>query len=240
MTNCPQPIGYFLTPEGKKIPAPCKQWNCPICSKVKKNKVLDKAGTGFSILQYAGNRVRSLCLTLGPRADNESMGKYFARFRAWLAKPRKYGKRKRSYRNIKYFWTKEFQKNGQLHLHILINVYIPVDVIRAAWEWATYGTSRIVFITKINNEIRNPAGYMTKYMTKELEQSHEFRYKERRYGFSRGKVNPFKAVKTTWVKQTGLSFTYSPSTPEIQKDDVKASDWKLKQAQALGLIQKDI
>lgn len=200
--TCRNPIGVYYDDEGNEIPAPCGKWGCQDCGPVKKNQVLDRAGRGCTVLQNRGRRIRALCLTLGPEAKNELMGEYFARFRAWLAKPRvknkkkKKGKQvtraKRSYRGINYFWTKEFQPStGQLHLHVLIDAYIHVSELRKAWKWATYGTSTIIFITKINNEIYNPAGYMTKYMAKELEQNGQFRKGERRFGFSRGWNSPF-------------------------------------------------
>lgn len=218
-TNCDQPIGYFYSPEGEKIPAPCKQWNCPTCSKVKKNKLLDRVGRGFSVVMAGGHRVRAVTLTLGLEADNALMGKYFARFRAWLAKPRLHNKKYRAFRGINYFWTKEFTEAGKLHLHMLIDVYIPVKLIKKAWKWATYGTSTIVFITKIYNQIFNPAGYMTKYMSKELEQCEQFRRKERRFGFSRNWKSPFLLDNyRQWFKHfigdfaiSEYKFEYDPS-----------------------------
>lgn len=228
VTNCPQPIGYFVI-DGQEVPAPCKQWNCPVCGKVKKNKLLDRVARGykaltegagpsqgFNVAVFGGARVRALCLTLGPDAKNELMGKYFARFRAWLAKPRLHHKKYRSFRGINYFWTKEFQENGQLHLHILIDAYIPVQLIRKAWKWATYGTSKIVFITKINREIKRPAGYMTKYMLKELEQADEFRRKERRFGFSRkgGLFKP-QVYKSDSLQPVGFIYKPSPVCREL-------------------------
>lgn len=198
-----------------RIPAPCRSWRCPSCAKVKKNQVLDRAQEGFASIQARGGRVRALCLTLGPKADNILIGKYFARFRAWLAKPRKHRKRLRSYRHINYFWTKEFQQNGQLHLHILIDAYIPVGIIRRAWRWATYGTSSIVFITSLHREIYHPAGYMTKYMTKEIDQKNDFRPKERRYGFSRGQFLCKPHVSTGWRLDYGARWIIDPSIRDI-------------------------
>lgn len=212
---CSNPIGLFRGPEGQAIPAPCKSWSCPDCAKVKKNQVLDRAQAGYQEVQAKGGRVRALCLTLGPKAENSEMGKYFARFRAWLAKPRKHRKKFRSYRHINYFWTKEFQENGQLHLHLLIDAYIPVALIRKAWKWATRGTSKIVFITAMNREIYHPAGYMTKYMTKEIAQNGKFRRKERRFGFSRGLFKLAPKQPTGWTFELGARIIIEPSIKDI-------------------------
>lgn len=180
--TCPNPIGVFFTQDGRELPAPCNRWDCPVCSKVKKNKVLDRVQRGFQHIQLKGGRVRALCLTIGPRGHNEDFTKYFARFRAWLAKPRKHGKKFRAYRNINYFWTKEYQPDtGKLHMHLLIDAYIPWKLIRKAWKWATYGTGQNVDI-RMTTDVQKPGGYMTKYMTKA-----EMKVPGRRYGLSQGR-----------------------------------------------------
>lgn len=121
--------------------------------------------------------------------------KYWARFRATLAK---YG-----YRHYRYFWVKEFTKKGKLHLHIAISVYVPIWLIRHAWYYATEKTSWVVYIT---SRINNPAGYMMKYATKSIDS--KFRYRERRYGFSRIGFSPKKYVpdgKWTYRYDTHLT-----------------------------------
>lgn len=184
---CPNPIGVFFTKDGKEIPAPCGRWDCPVCSKVKKNKLLDRVQKGFEQVQLKGGRVRALCLTIGPKGKNHLFTRYFARFRAYLAKPRKHGKKFRSYRNINYFWTKEFQpQTGKLHMHLLIDAYIPWQLIRKAWTWATYGTGRNVDV-RMTDDIQKPGGYMTKYMTKAAE-----KVPGRRFGLSQGRMGGLK------------------------------------------------
>lgn len=107
---------------------------------------------------------------------------------------------------------------------MLIDVYIPVALLRQAWTWATSGTSKIVFITKVSGDIQNPAGYMTKYMAKELEQSEQFRRHERRFGFSRSWNSPFMLTSyRPWLKLLPLpfveyKFTLVPSPPLVKPD----------------------
>lgn len=198
--TCSNPIGVFFTQDSKEIPAPCGKWSCPECSKVKKNKVLDRANKGFLSLRMEGRRIRSLTLTLGPKADNRKLGKYFARFRAYLAKPRRTGKTIRSYRRINYFWTKEYTQKGKLHMHVLIDAYIPIRLIREAWQWATYQTSHVVFITSLRSEIQKPAGYMTKYMAKAIDKG----IIGHRFGFSR--YSHFRPVKRANPEKWQLHF----------------------------------
>jgi hypothetical protein len=185
-----------------------------------KNQLLDRAGRGLQQLRLKGARIRAVTLTLGPKADNAKAGRYLQRLRSWLAKPRLHRGKFRSFRHINYFWTKEFQpQTGQLHFHMLIDAYIPIGILRKAWKWATYGTSSIVFITKTWGDIQNPAGYMTKYMAKEISQNEMFRPHERRYGFSRGWNSPFLLHSyRAWLKLlpgevTEYKFTLIPSPP---------------------------
>lgn len=197
---------------------PCGKWTCPACGPRKKNVVLDRAKTGFFDLEVQkGHRARALTLTLGPDADNALMGRYFARFRAYLAKKRKDRKgRMRCFRRINYFWTKEFMQNGKQHLHVLIDVFIPVNIIRKAWTWATYGTSRIVHIASRGGPVRNAAAYMTKYMTKELQQQHKFKKGEHRYGFSQYRDSPFRLKPKEKTGEWEYRFLYSVCSQEMQ------------------------
>jgi hypothetical protein len=98
---------------------------------------------------------------------------------------------------LKYFLVKEFTKKGVRHLHVLINAYIDQKTISEKWERATKGTSKIVWIEDAKN-IKNPAGYMTKYLTKNLNDEHKYGRKERRYAFSAHKeFRPIKQDKDT-------------------------------------------
>jgi hypothetical protein len=169
----------------KKIDIPCKSWRCPACSKVKKNIVLDRCRDGF-----AGERVRFLTLTLSPDADNKRITQYWNRFKASLYK--------KGYRRFKYFWVKEFTKQGVCHLHVAISAYIPKSLIDRYWNLATEKTSFITYIS-YKGFLKNPAGYMTKYMTKQLYEGDLYERGERRFGFSRHQS--FLAVKKSYMAQ---------------------------------------
>lgn len=133
-------------------------------------------------------------LTLTQRTDDPTpIMKAWARFRAYM--------KKKGY-EFDFFLVKEFTKKGKRHLHVLINRYIPSRVVMHAWRLATGGYSYIVKITR--REIKNAAGYMTKYMTKTMHEG-MFRRKERRYSCSR---RYFREARLALVHISPVKFRY--------------------------------
>jgi hypothetical protein len=131
MPGCPFPTGYFKIGESK-IPAPCKQWTCPHCGPIKKNKLLDRITTGATIrsVQDGGYRLRFMTLPLSPTVNEYlSLTQAWAQFRAnaW----------KSGYRIRHYFWTRERTKAGAWHMHVCINVFVPWQRIQHWWRLAT-------------------------------------------------------------------------------------------------------
>ncbi|BAI61471.1 hypothetical protein MCP_1399 [Methanocella paludicola SANAE] len=170
-TNCIKPIGYGQsTTTGERFHIPCKKWDCPVCSRVRKNKLLDDVNRFFR-----GEHVRFMTLTERSTAKNkDKIMKHYRRLMDNL---------KKEYPGLKAFWVKEFTKRGVRHLHVALNMYIPQARIKKLWTRATDGESYIVHIED-TCEVRNAAGYMMKYMTKQLEGGDNFKTHERRYGFN--------------------------------------------------------
>lgn len=174
MTNCVKPIGYGQsTVDGKRFQIPCKKWDCDVCSKILKNKLLDDVNVFFY-----DERVRFMTLTERSTATNKNeIMKHYRRLMDNL---------KNRHPGLKAFWVKEFTKQGVRHLHVAINTYIDHDELKNLWKKATYGQSYIVHI-EATHEVRNCAAYMTKYMTKQFNGGDNFKKGERRFGFSGGK-----------------------------------------------------
>lgn len=189
---CPWPVGVFQnTHTGEKIYAACKQWDCPHCGPVKKNQLLDRVAVGFGPTEIDGERVaniRMLTLTLRAGVDDTMITKYWNTLRVEL--------KDSGYAISKFFWTKEFTKRGVRHLHVLIDRYIPHGVVRRLWRRITH-SSFIVHITRMN--LKNPAGYSSKYMSKGFLQG-KFRKYERRFGCSRH-FKPIKKISSDGTYQ---------------------------------------
>lgn len=97
---------------------------------------------------------------------------------------------RKEFPDLRYFWVKEFTKQGERHLHVLINLDVDFYDLRLAhaklreqWRDITGGESFVVWINR--TPIENAAGYLMKYLTKAYGTEVRFKEKERRYGFSR-------------------------------------------------------
>jgi len=209
-TNCPTPSGYFVSDDGKiKIPAPCNSWTCPTCGPHKKNKLMD-------VVRIASDQIKQdktlpaqrkiwRFLTLTQRdTDPTPIMTAWNRWRAFMAKKKI---------TFDFFLVKEFTKKGKRHLHVLINRYIPSRVVMYAWRLATDGNS---YVTKIaRREIKNAAGYMTKYMTKTMEDG-LFRRRERRYSCSR-KYFKEARLAVAFISRHRFRFDYNPHIASVER-----------------------
>lgn len=175
---CPHPEYIRDLQTGEIIPINCNKWTCPYCGHIKKAKLLDNIAYGGAIIQANGRRWRFLTLTLSTRVDGRKIDLFWARFRANIhAWAKKTGQH-----TPQYFKIKEFTEKGQRHLHVLIDTFLPFNMIQYFWRMATDGTSYWVNIKKA--QVKSAAGYMSKYMTKQTVLSDLFDKGERRYSFS--------------------------------------------------------
>lgn len=207
--KCPNPVGYFTIQGdyGKTVkhPAACKRWDCEVCGPRKLRRFLYCLNHAAKTIMGDGHRFRGLTLTLGPNAKNEDLGRYWHRFRMSL---------KKAGYNFQYIWVKEFQKNGKLHLHALITVFVPWNAIKYYWRLATDDTSYIVWIAKA--QVRYTAAYMAKYITKDLTTA-PFRKGERRYGMSKGLREAWPLLKSSIEEheKQQYEFIYKPDNSNI-------------------------
>jgi hypothetical protein len=163
----------------------CKSWNCSYCGprRAKRYKRAIREAAEALALQ------RLLTLTLDPtKIDGDPvqyLNRLFAMLRVYLG--RKYGT------SIQYIRILEFQKNGNPHLHILIDRYIARDWIQAAW--VAVGGGRMVDIRYV--DVHRVSRYLSKYLTKELLMSAPLRC--RRVTTSRGiKLFEKKPTEIKW------------------------------------------
>jgi len=102
-----------------------------------------------------------LTLTLDPAklhgADSTKyINEVFADFRVYL--------RRKLRRTPSYIRVLEYQKNGNAHLHILVNCWLDHDWVSEAW--AAVGGGRIVDIRMV--DMHRISHYLSKYLTKQM------------------------------------------------------------------------
>lgn len=173
--KCPTPYGKTL--DGHIIA--CKRWSCPHCSNVKIMRISNKTNYGFKDREilYRVTITQRLGSTRNIMRDWQTLKKRIER---------KYSAK------VNYFWVKEKTKNGQRHLHLLIDQAVDSQWIRDNYAEITRGES---FHVKVNEEpVLHCWGYALKYMSKDLDiqlveidgkKVPYWNYKERKYGYSR-------------------------------------------------------
>lgn len=153
----------------------CHSYFCETCAKKKKAKLYKK----FKRLKFNGN-LRFLTLTLSskdytPEQSLEKISSYFNLFVKLLR-----------YRGFKfqYFKIIEFTKNNIAHLHILVNCFLPFNIVKTLWQSIT--GSSIVYIEKIKSQ-QSAINYLFKYMQKAISSTSNYLFylmNKRRYSYS--------------------------------------------------------
>lgn len=91
---------------------------------------------------------------------------------------------KKKWNMTKYVWKAERQRNGNLHFHILTDVFIPYNELRNTWNRCQSKLGYIAAFQKVHGhknpnstdvhslaKVKNVRQYMAKYMTKETLQN---------------------------------------------------------------------
>ena len=174
------------TNHAKFVRVTCKCWNCPGCGPRKANRYRKSIGR----LAEANRLNVMLTLTLaGEKLNGEDSTRYinriFGHFRTYL--------KRKLRRPPVYIRILEYQKNGNAHLHILLNGYIPQAWISDAW--VSLGGGKIVDIRRVS--MHKVSHYLSKYLTKQMLLSAPKR--ARRVTTSRGlKLNPKTLTEWSW------------------------------------------
>ena len=183
---CPSPVGFFIDEKNGRHLASCKRWECPVCGNRKKMALMNRIGRAtLEAMQRGGYRWRMWTLTQATDDDTNIMHAW-NRLRASLLRC--------GFKNLEFILVKEFTQKGKRHLHIAVNAYIPQKQLSKLWLRATNGKSPVTWVT--GRKIQTAAGYMFKYISKDVQGGTQFKKGEHRYSMSRkkGGLN-FGAIK---------------------------------------------
>lgn len=202
----------------------CKSWSCPVCAPI------NAVQAYFKIRETAilNDMQYFLTLTLNPKTIPEE---YFAEN---LNRTHKYitylfnrfaNKIRYLYKNskerFKYIWIVEFQKKGNAHLHILLNVRLDIDFVRK--EWVKIGGGTMMKVEKIKS-IERVSSYVSTYITKGLKAISDgnigFFHWERRYTISHSCIKPKRHI----TKLSDNPTLYKQLKTSINKVIIGSSD----------------
>jgi hypothetical protein len=183
---------------------PCNSWTCPDCYL---HKALYIKYYFREVIQL-NNLAYFLTLTLDPKkipseyANNTH--KYITKIFNHFITILKRDKANQSLDILKYVWVIEFQKNGNAHMHILLNKYLPITVVRKLWMHVGGGIQMKILPIKTLEGMSN---YISDYIVKGIkgereEKPYGFNYFERRYSISRSCKRPEKTKITSYSKLT--------------------------------------
>lgn len=102
----------------------------------------------------------------------------------------------RVYDNFKYICIPEFQKRGAIHYHILCNIDINNDKLlytqedNSKYKHIKYWNEGFTSIEEIKGDVKKVIGYISKYMTKDIDNR---LFNRHRYYFSRNLERPVES-----------------------------------------------
>ena len=154
--NAKLPAGKLM----KITPAKCKSYSCPICGKKKTLDLVERLKT-VDLKKY---RFFTLTLlnkkTLVDTEKNlQEVSKHFNKLNLALRK-------KPQYKGLEYFRVTEIGKDGMVHVHGIINKYIPIQELSAMWLKITKHSYRTK-IERIKNK-KDAVQYLYKYLSKDV------------------------------------------------------------------------
>jgi len=171
---------------GSMIRLACKKWTCPKCTR-KKGAELCKR------IKASGNQEKLNRLITLPFALSSERGWREALSESGCVLNRFLTSLRGIYPGLLYLWTREIgSKSNMVHFHMLVNRYIPKQLLSTMWERA--GGGRVVDI----GIVRAGISYALKYLMKVPNYPREVQdalFMKRRYSTSRRLLAPRAADK---------------------------------------------
>jgi len=215
----------------------CNSWTCPVCQ-IKKAVQLKYKLFDIACLN---NLSHQLVLTLDPKKipkeylndKNNSSHKYitklFNHFKTVINRKKftYFNKNKKRYYSFdlkkqaevfKYLWVLQYQpRTGIAHLHVLINQFLPAEVIRKLWMKIGGGVD--VWIEGSRN-VEAVSRYVTNYIVKGIDEKdfHKkggFKYFERRYSVGRSCLRPENNSRRIFKKLSDIEMRRKLDTHEL-------------------------
>lgn len=150
-------------PAGKLIkitPAKCKSYSCPICGKKKVMDLVSRLKT-VDLSKY-----RFFTLTLKNKKSYSDIETNMERVSKCFNKLNLALRKRPEFKGLEYFRVTEIGQDGNVHLHGIVNKYIPSKLLSEMWLKITKD-SYITKIERIKNK-KDAVKYLYKYLTKDV------------------------------------------------------------------------
>ena len=215
---------FHSTTETRPIvfPLRCNSYFCTDCARLKRNKLYHRA------LQHFKNcNVRFMTLTTNKTyyTTDEAIKSIASDWNQFLTEL------KHRYGDFRFFRVLEISDKLSVHLHILINEYIPQELIVRLWTRIHHSN---ICLIKRAGSYKDAIKYMLKYLSKDMAQpesnSYFYLYQKRRFSFSRhqlpeeNKSITFKRLCDTPLSRQQLTdiirFLYQPDDDSSPPPDI--------------------
>lgn len=183
------------------FPPFCKKWDCPVCGQKNAYKARLRALNGYEYFVGLGHKMSFLTLT--PHEKLTSAASIPVMASAWVKLNRRI---KRAAQHNNYFLIPELHKSGKLHFHALVDA----DLKKKWWKdnGRECGMGYQNDLQEVN-EIGGVGGYLTKYLTKMLENANLPK------GFRRIRTSQSWPSLPSMDKPDGWEFKIAPGTHPI-------------------------
>jgi len=157
------------------IKLPCKRWSCRRCAERKGRAICKR-------LKLSGNQEKLNRLLTLPFALDEKRNWRDAIQESGVVLNRFMTSLKKHYRGLLYFWTREVgKKSNMVHFHVLMDRYVPKQLVSNLWAKAGGG-----YVVDIGI-VKKSTSYVLKYLRKLPDYAEDVwkaLYKKRRYSTS--------------------------------------------------------
>lgn len=216
--SCHDVSGYVVNSStGEYKPVGCGSPFCPYCGPLIKKRILDDVHRGF-----IGEHVRACTLTLRRGDDERTNRMHNKRLSGYWHRLLTRLRSREGFSDLKFFYTLELTEKGMLHMHIMWNIWIDFYKLSQMWFECTDKTSYIVFLQDV--EIRSPAGYISKYLTKSFQFDLGNR-RLKRYGFSQNmeRIKYRSEDKYSWMPAYAVPGSWLMYHRELMMSDYSST-----------------
>lgn len=175
-TVCPKCIGLYLLNQktGEIFPARCKAYSCPHCGVKQEQRLykflLDYVKKWDWVRMFTFTFRENIFYNFDAQTQIKMCSEVWRRFLIYYSRSKALTKFNKQFRYVK---STEFQKNGSVHYHVLIDRYFPLGIAHDIFNlcinqvFLTTGTNGNIHLSdEVVQTTKNVVSYVVKYVVK--------------------------------------------------------------------------